>query len=177
MGRGREKRGNLKKFLATLAVGGIVAGIVAAPAVSAATFDGRIEHRCSSTLSQYSRDGWQYAKFFLCAEKVGSTISFTLSVKSLEYYWGWHWYNNKYRAVLKGRVVLQRDGRTVDSAAANDNMWGGKGNSLQGANTITASAPGVYKLVAQADVTGLYWSSDRDSNIVTEPITLELVVN
>ncbi len=151
----------------------VILGVVVQPAISASAFDGIIQERCSPVTAQYSRDHWQYGTFSLCARKQGSTIFFTVRTNELQYHWGGAWYYNKRHASVVTRLAMKRDGSVVDVQAVSVNAWS-KHAVAQG--TFVASAPGFYALIAQVDVTGMYWSSTPGSAVLNVPITLELVV-
>ncbi len=174
MARLAHARAYLKDVGLTLVVGGVVAGLALVPPPRAWADDGPIATRCSPAHAQYSHDQWQYAEFSLCAEKVGSKITYRVKVTELQYYWGSHWYYNKYRSSLKANLVVHRDGRTVTSSVSAGATPGGK--TLRSNGRFEAPVPGVYSLIAQAEIGGVYWSPYVDSQVLSQPFRLELVV-
>lgn len=167
-------RARMRSAVSALFVGGVVAGFAIISAVPASATDGAVARRCSSTHKQYSRDNWQYAEFSLCAEKAGTTISYRVKVTKLQYYWGSHWYYNKYRSAIKTSLIVHRDGRTIGSSVGRGATPGGTTVGANGA--VHVPVPGLYRLIAQVDIDGVYWSSDSDSSVLSEPFSLELVV-
>ncbi len=167
-------RTHVKKVLTALFAGGVVAGFAIAPVVPVFAADGAVGMRCSTAHEEYSRDKWQYAKFSICAEKEGNKISYRIRSTELQYYWGSYWYYNKYGASIKTSLVIHRDGRTITSSVSSGATPGGKTVASDGSFEVTV--PGVYRLIAQADIRGMYWSNDRDSRVLTIPFSLELIV-
>ncbi len=165
---------------ATLIAGGLVAGLAAVPALGAFAFDGAIETRCSDTNKKYDNtsrsDSYQYGEFQLCAGKTDSTINYQIYVKDL-YFFAMSWITNdhggwKVRPFVE--VDLYRDGVLVD---------GGKriektsfySASATFSGSFVASAPGIYKVVANVVITGMRWQ-DPDYNVSSGPLSRTLVV-
>jgi hypothetical protein len=167
-------RTQVRKRLTALFAGGVVAGLAIAPAGPASATDGAVGTRCSPAHEEYSRDKWQYAKFSICAEKQDTRILYRISVTELQYYWGSHWYYNKYWAGIKTSLVVHRDGRTITSSVSSGATPGGKTVASDG--TFEVTVPGVYRLIAQADVRGQYWTEGHDSRVLTVPFSVEFIV-
>jgi|GEM_PF-4174320 len=125
---------------------------------------------CGTTLEQESPDGWQKATAQLCGKVVGDVINYELKLTELQYYWGWIWYNNKYKTGFQGDLVLlSEDGQRLESVKLS---WSDtKENHLEFAGSFNKLPPGEYKMVVeQAGLSGMYWASTEKSRVRWTPI-------
>lgn len=158
-----------KKLFAALLVSGIMfVGFTAAASPASAS-----AVRCEGAVAVYSADRWQWARFDICTRKENSTVYYSVVAKDIEYYWGGAWYSNKYAVNMQADVVLQRDGRTVDSASR---RAGGSSSSLTIDGSFNAGAPGAYRVSVQGALSGSYWSNYNSSTIITSPFSADLII-
>ncbi len=122
---------------------------------------------------QYSSDGWQYGEYRLSAKNVGNTVPYTVTISNLEYLWGSYWYWNRYPAHVDVTVKLTGDGVSIPSQKLSADTTD-KGVTLY--NAFSCLPPGHYRVTAEVTVTGMWWSKDAGSTVLSNPISVDVTI-
>jgi len=161
------------KLVGLLLAGGLVVGGVIVPA-SSATTDSPATEQCTEEVHHYLRDEWEYAKFYLCVNKTAGMINYRVVSEETENSWG---VENETRnaATEVVDVILQRDGRTVDSQRPTARASHGK---LAVSGSFPVSTPGNYTIMAEPDLgIAMYRWADTNSRIFSKRLNLDVVVS